>query len=217
LTEARPVDAESGAETNLLLLAVAGGAIIMGKPGEDYWWLAPVISGIAVLLAVWFNWGKDWHRRRRMRKPFRLELVRPPGTSQDDMVRELLAPPDSEFSIQLRVWPLLEFDIHEIVFGFVGDQDRRPVPQRAFNEFIKIGTRRKQVPGVDDGHLIDYSDNYHIREDRAFSKPNNYTYGFLVQTREPGLYPIRFEIITDCGEALPVRGVFLSVEPRKNT
>jgi hypothetical protein len=188
----------------------------VATPAESYWWLAPVISGIAVFLAVWFNWGKDWRRSRRMKRPFRLDLVRPPGKTPADMVNELHAPPNSEFSIQLRVWPLLPFEIHEIVFGFYGEQDQRPVPKHASNEFVKIGKRREQHPEIDEGHSLDRSDNYHIREDRHFSNPNNYTYGFIVQTREPGVYPIRFEMITDCGYAFPVKGAFLTVDPSNN-
>src|SRR5947208_1753059 len=90
-----------GAGTNLLLLAAGGGAAIMATPAEKFWWLAPIISGVAVVLAIWFNWGKDWHRTQRMRRPFYAVLIRPPALTEADMVNELTAPPDNEFSVQL--------------------------------------------------------------------------------------------------------------------
>jgi hypothetical protein len=130
------------------------------------------------------------------------------------MVNELTAPPHSEFSIQLRIVPHETFEQYDIVFGFIGDPERRPVPLRGFNEFIKTGTRRERSPDNDDNHYIDESDNYHIRETRHLVMPNPYRYGYLVKTRAPGCYPIRLEVVTECGEGLPVKGVFLTVSEK---
>src|ERR1700730_12309386 len=206
--------AKDVAETNLLLLAVAGSAAIMTTPAEQFWWLAPSMAGIAACLVIWFNWGQHKVRSFRMKRPFRLELVKR-GETDVEMVNALHAPPDAELSIQLRIWPLLQYEHHEIIFGFQGDPARRPLPKKVLNEFIKIGKRREQTPDTNENHSIDEHDNYHIREDRRLSYPNNYTYGFVVQTREPGVYPILFEVITDCGEGIPKKGAFLTVDPRE--
>jgi hypothetical protein len=191
------------------------GRILMSTASDEFWFLAPVLSVVTIGLIIWFNLGQHKVRYRRMKKPFRLDMVRPPGTTPADMVNDLHAPPDSEFSIQLRVWPLLEFERHEIIFGFLGDPETKPIPRRALNEFIKVGRRREESPETNENNVIDHNDNYHIRESRHLSNPNNYTHGFVVQTREPGTYPIRFEMITDCGEGLPVKGIFLTVDSRE--
>jgi hypothetical protein len=192
-----------------LLLLVAGvGA--MATSAEEFWYLGPVISAIAACLIVWFNWGQHALRSHKMKRPFRLDIVGQPGR----MVKELHAPPDSECSIQFRIWPLLNFEQHEMIFGFIGDREKSPIPQKVLNEFIKLGRGREQSPDVNEKHSIDNSDNYHIKETRILTMPNNYTCGFIVKTRDPGVYPIRFEMITDSGESFPVSSVFLIVDPR---
>ena len=130
------------------------------------------------------------------------------------MVNELEAPPDSEFSIQLRIVPLMHFEQHDVVFGFFGNRDHRPIPIRSLNEFIKTGARRERSPENDDQHFLDESDNYHIREKAYRIKPNPYRCGYLVQTREPGCYPIRLEVVTECGSGISVVGLSLTVLPR---
>ena len=200
--------------TNLLLGVLASGAGILSM-SEDFWWWGGAASTVAAGLVIWVNWCRPYLRERRMRRPFRVLMVRPPGETESDMVNELTAPPDAELSIQLRIDPRLHYEQQDIVFGFVGDKDRRPVPIRALNEFIKAGKRRDQSPENSDNHFLDENDNYHIREQRFLTKSNCYRYGYLVQTREPGCYPIRLEVVTECGEGLPVNGLFLIVEARK--
>lgn len=195
------------AESRNLLLLLAAGAAIMATPAEQYWWLGPSLAGIAAILVVWFNWGQHQFRRLKMKSPYRVELVGPDG-----MVQELHAKANSEVSVQLRIWPHLSYQHHEIVFGFIGDQTTKPVPLKTINEFIKIGLRREQSPETNENHAIDMSDNYHIREDRHVSLPNNYSYGFVVKTRATGVFPIRFELITDGGESCPHNSLYLTVD-----
>jgi len=182
----------------------------MTTPAEQFWWLGPSVAGIAACLVLWFNWGQHKVRNLRMLKPCRVDLVGPGNTK----VRELHAPPNAEFSVQLRVWPVLKYQQHTIAFGFIGHPDKKPVPLKAVNEFIKIGKRREQSPETNENHMLDIHDHYQIREDRHLSPPNNYTYGFLVRTREPGTYPILLEMITDSGEGRPRNSLWLTVDPR---
>src|SRR5258708_4771751 len=97
-----------------------------------------------------------------MRQPCRVDLVGP----GDKMVNELHSRPDSKISVQLRIWPDLKYQQHEIIFGFIGDKATKPIPQKVLNEFIKIGRRREQSPENNENHILDANDNYHIREDR---------------------------------------------------
>jgi hypothetical protein len=199
---------------NLLLLVVAG-SVIVTTPAERYWWLAPSVAAIAACLVFWVNWCRPYLREQRMKRPFRALMVGPPRPIGDRMVNELTAPPDSEFSIQMSIVPRIDYEQHDVVFGFFGDQEHRPIPIRGFNEFIKTGKRRDQSPENNENHFIDENDNYHIRETRTLTKGNAYRAGYLVQTREPGCYPIRLEVITECGDGCSMNGLFLIVEPRR--
>ena len=118
--------------------------------------------------------------------------------------------------MQLRMTPRFHFKQYEVVFGFLGNQSARPLPIKVVNTFIAQGLRREQSPDDTETHSISHKGNYHIMETRERTKPNVYAYGFLVRTREPGRYPIRFELITDCGEGKPVEPLVLVVEERSS-
>jgi hypothetical protein len=87
------------------------------------------------------------------------------------------------------------------LFGFDGDASKRPMPQSVFNAFIKKGINREQNPEKNTNHYIDAHNHYHIVQTVDRSPPNVQALGFVVQTRDPGRYPVVLEIITDCGEA----------------
>ena len=89
------------------------------------------------------------------------------------------------------------------MFGFGGDESARPFP-----------TRVEQSPADTASHFIDYDDRYHIREQVERTKANVYTYGYAVQTRAPGRYPIVIEAITDYGNGKPANKLILKVETR---
>jgi hypothetical protein len=85
------------------------------------------------------------------------------------------------------------------------------------NTFIKKGLRRNQSPETDDNQYIDYHDHYHIHDEGERVTPNVYAYGFVVQTKTPGSYPVVIQIITDCGEAVPAKRLSLVVEHRDHS
>jgi hypothetical protein len=103
---------------NLLFLLVAIGA---GMSLSEYAWIGVPVSLIAAGLFVWVNWGRPAVRKRRMRKPYYAFFVMPPDETEKDMVTDLHVPPDSEVSVQLRLRPLLHYQHHEVIFGFIGD------------------------------------------------------------------------------------------------
>jgi hypothetical protein len=194
-------------------LAGAGGGAMALATHERFWWLGAAVSGLAFLAVIWFQWGRDWVRTLRMRRPFTVHFTDPEG---HNAFWEMYWPADSEVLVQLRIAPKLHYTQHELIFGFVGDQRTRPFPVSVINTFIKIGKHRTQSPKYDDGHSISHRDNYHIKETRQYTYPNVYTIGFLVRTRKPGRYPIRLEVITDCGEGKPVKELVFIVEDRSN-
>jgi hypothetical protein len=127
---------------------------------------------------------------------------------------ELHVPPHKEVSLQFRLRPTLHYRQLEFVFGFWGNAASRPVPIRVFNEFVKVGMSREQSPETNSNHYVDQNDRYHIREIVERTRPNVYTQGFIIQTKDPGRYPVHLEIITNSGEAKPKQELVIIVEER---
>jgi hypothetical protein len=125
---------------------------------------------------------------------------------------EVRAPANTQISLQLRIRPRLHYRQLELLFGFRGDASCRPFPLQVQNTYIKHGKKREQSPDTNSDHYIDHEDFYHIKEQSERTFPNVYTIGFLVQTREPGRYPVLLEAITDCGEAKAKKQMTLIVE-----
>lgn len=178
---------------------------------ETYWWLGPTIAAFAACLIVWFNYGRQRIRAYRMQWPFRAYLTVAPHRP-DGLLYELAVPPNQDVEIQLRIYPRFHYTQFLLIFGFQGDQTKRPQPLKVLNTFIKEGKRREQSPVTDENHYIDHSDNYHIRDRSERIHPNCYALGFMVRTRAPGRYPVCLETITDCGEGKPLTPLVLVVE-----
>jgi hypothetical protein len=217
--EMRPtvVNARDGNWAVLLLLtlfAVVGTTSV--STAEKYWWLGPLLAGVAACLVIWFNWGQHRVRMLRIRRPFDAFLTIAPE-AQGSECHELHVPPNADVFLQLRLHPRFPYKQLEFVFGFEGAKDSRPRALKVVNTFIKKGKRREQSPDDNESHYIDLNDNYHIRETAERTKPNCHAQGFLVRTKDPGRYPIRLEIITDCGESFPKRELFLIVEDRQSS
>jgi hypothetical protein len=193
----------------LLLVAMSGTVPITA--GQEYWWLAPVISGVALAAVVWFQWGQHKVRTIRARRGFSATMVVAPEAGKIEAC-EVRVPPNSQISLQLRMRPRLHYRQMEIIFGFRGDALQRPVPLHVLNSYIKHGKRRIQSPDTNPDHYIDHEEFYHIKETSERTYPNVYTLGFLVQTRNPGRYPVLLEAMTDCGEAKAKEELVLIVD-----
>lgn len=176
---------------------------------QEYWWLAPVLSAIAIVIVLWFQWGQYKVRNWRMRYPFKAFLT---AAHDGNQVHVLRIPPHQDVLIQLLIYPRLHYTQTELLFGFRGDQNAKPTPVKVVNTFIKVGKQREQSPDDNEDHYIDINDNYHIRRVSERTKPNCYAIGFLVKTKTSGKYPIRLEAITDSGESLPARELTVIVE-----
>jgi hypothetical protein len=162
---------------------------------QEYWWLGPAVAGCALLAVIWFNLGQHKLRVWRLKRPFRA------GN-----------PCHSAVAIQIRMRPKFSYRQVHLVFGFHGDTSRRPLPQSVLNHFIKVGINREQSPKKNPSHFIDQDNHYHISDPADRSPPNVYMTGFVVQTREPGRYPVILEIITECGEGKPVQNLHVIVK-----
>jgi hypothetical protein len=116
-----------------------------------------------------------------------------------------------EVFIHLRIRPRIQYRQTEILFGFDGDRSKRPLPLSVLNTFIKKGFNREQNPEKNSNHYIDQDNHYHIVTTVDRPPPNVQALGFVVQTREPGRYPVVLEVITDCGEAKPYFRTYVTV------
>jgi hypothetical protein len=169
---------------------------------QEYWWLAPLLSGLALAAVVWFQWGQHKVREISLRRPFVACLAYDPADG-DEYCDLHLPAHRSEIMVQVRIRPRIKYRETETVFGFEGDRTKRPLPIRILNTFIKHGDGREQHPNKNTNHYIDQDDYYHIVRTVDRSPPNTQIIGFMVQTREPGRFPVYLGIITDCGEAKP--------------
>jgi hypothetical protein len=192
------VSPNDGIVTPALLLVAAG--VTAMAAAQQYWWLAPTISGFALIAILWFQWGQHRVRAYRLRRPFSAMLLRESNSPDEFNTLHLPAHKD-EVIIHLRIRPRVSYRQTEIVFGFDGDASKRPLPHKVLNEFIKKGFNREQDPDKNQNHYIDQHNHYHIVATVDRSPPNVQAIGFVVQTRDPGRYPVVFEKIIDCGEA----------------
>jgi hypothetical protein len=189
----------------LLWVVVAGVAPM--AVGQEYGWL---ISAAALAAILWFQWGQHRVRAFRLHRAFHATLS--PGTDGQQEALSIKVPAHTkEVLVQIRIRPRLTYRQIEILFGFDGDPNRRPLPVSVLNAFIQHGFNREQNPDKNQNHYIDHHNHYHIVQTVDRSPPNTQALGFVVQTREPGRYPIVLEVITEVGEARPYTKIQLIV------
>lgn len=197
----------------------AAGRAIAVTAAEQFWWVAPALSGAAFLAVIWFNWGRQEVRRLRLKRPAKVYLTLHPKAGHDSWAQELYVPANTRIELQLRVEPRLSYQQQNFVFGFGGDEGQRPMPLAVMNHFIKRGQNREETPATNATHFVDYNDAYHIRQKVERTKGDTFAYGFAVHTMGPGRYPIKVQIWTEFGSGVPSEPLFLTVEetrPRRS-
>ncbi len=180
---------------------------------EKFWWLAPAISGLAFLAVLWFQFGQHKLRSLRMRKPFDAFLTIDHQIA-DSLSYEVHLPADREVLLHLRVYPILHYTQMELVFGFVGDKARKPEILYVKNTWVVRG-RSVETPEDDEDNYVDADGTYHIKRTAERAKGNCYAIGYFLRTKEPGVYPVRLEAMTDSGESMPRHGLTVTVENRR--
>jgi hypothetical protein len=176
---------------------------------QEFWWLAPLISFLGLMAVVWFGWGQHRLKAFRLRRPFDAVLTH--GADKPDEFCELHVPADSEVMIQVRIRPRTAYKQLEMVFGFFGDTSKRPEPRRVLNTFIKRGINREPSVDSNPNHYIDQDGHYHITTPTERTPEHTYVMGYIVQTRDPGRYPVLLKIVTESGEANPYSDLFVRV------
>lgn len=160
--------------------------------------LSLVFSGTILLIIAWVNIGHPLYRRYRLRKPFRAYFKSLPQAKGLETT-EHAVPANSNVEIDFRLKPTINYVQHELILIFEGDPDQKPLPKAVVNTFIQEGAARNQGPKTNPNHYIDYENSYHIRHQQVRTKGNTYAIGFLVETRGPGRFPVRFETLAEDG------------------
>ena len=187
--------------------------MVMG-PAQQYWFLAPLFSFLALACVLWLNWGRPRLREWRMKAPFDAFLTLYPEAGRETWTRELHVPPSTKVELQVRMETKLHHTQYELIFGFEGNKGDKPDVTGVVNHFIVQGQNREQAPGTTPSNYIDYRGHYHIKERNERTKPNCYASGFKIVTRKPGRYPVHLRVITDCGDGGPSTPLVLVVEDR---
>jgi hypothetical protein len=176
---------------------------------QTYWWLAPLISFLALVAVIWFQWGQHQARKYRLKRGFNAFLAYGPAAPDEQL--DLRLPANSKVMVQIRIRPRMAYRQIELVFGCRGPEETRPVPLRVLNRFIKVGASRQQSPATHPNNYIDHGDHYHIGGTVDRAPPHTYALEFVMQTKGPGRYPVLLEIITESGEAKPKKELYLTV------
>jgi len=156
---------------------------------------------VAVLaLLFWVNFGRNWLRHYRMRRPFDIYFKLGGAADAPTGTEARLSAHSSEEQLDIRIAPKLHFVQNEIIVGIKGDSERRPRLKEMNNLFVKEGKGAGGSPAQRESHYIDYDDNYHIKERVDRTKGNKYALGFIVETRDPGTYDLSVSAMTDDGE-----------------
>lgn len=159
---------------------------------------ASVFLAIIILcIQVWVNFGRQWWRNRKMRCPFDAAFIYVEAPSNE---KELHLPQNCEVQINLTIFPKLHYTQHEIIVGFVRPDPNNPIMKSYQNKFIQRGKGRTIDPDDDLRHYVDYNGAYHIRDRAERTTGNNYTLGFIVETKAAGRFPLHIDAMTDTGE-----------------
>lgn len=164
----------------------------------EYWWIGLVVATATLAIVGWVNIVTPLSRRIKMRRPYDVSLTLAPEKGRQGWLQEIHLPPDTETCVQLRMTSRLKFTQHELLFGILGEGAPEIVKYR--DDFVRGGLRAERSPETADSHYFDSKGAYHIQEDRPRVLGGLSTYGFVIKTKAPGIFPVRVGVITDSGD-----------------
>jgi hypothetical protein len=161
----------------------------------------------------------DWYFNILAHNKFELKYA---SQLQDDEHHTMdLALPayTDDLYIELLMCPKTNFQITYLHMKIDRNTGRQPLVKYFFYPFIERGVREKRPdrdhPYYDANHAIDYHKCYHIMDVKDRRKGDIYPYGFMIETRAPGIYPLVIGITAD-GQPFSAR-LTLYVEERPHT
>ena len=106
-------------------------------------------------------------------------------------VQTLVLRSHSATEIEIGIHARTVFHAREVIFGFKGNRDSKPVVTGRARQFVKSGNLPDQT------YYVDHADWCHAVIDRDFNRGTHIVMGFAVQTRQPGRYEVQLSFVTD--------------------
>lgn len=149
----------------------------MSPDSDNHYWVGILLSALIFLIIFVRQVLEPYIRSKRMKFPYRVNFrIAPKGAERPT---ELEVDANSECHMQLSRTATLSFTEHELIVGFEGDAEGKPVITEPHNKFIKKGQRLENW-------YLDDSDNFHEPNERRLTRTNTYTTGLKIVTKEPG-------------------------------
>jgi hypothetical protein len=170
-------------------------------------WKWPIISAFVAVIAlsafVYVNIIRPRLRRWRLRQPvepfFRITSLNLGITtyatqdSEQHEIKELVLKSHSTANILILLIPKVPFRSSNMTLEIGGRAllDTKPYITESFNPFIKEGAGKRVVPGESNNkHYIDIYHHYHAKQDRTWTVGNDVVAGFILKTRDSGVFPL---------------------------
>lgn len=108
-------------------------------------------------------------------------------------IKKLELPANSTMTIFLMFKPKENFTTNDMYFGFEGNKGEKPSFIKYNNPFV-VSTNCPEIK-----YLIDWHEDFHLKNEKHFYKYEYYVYGFDIETKKTGVYDlyIKFPIICD--------------------
>jgi hypothetical protein len=170
-------------------------------------WVA-AFNAVAAALAVVLYFAREFivpyfHRRTLLARAVdaswcitsgdRYQLKYASQDNDEHEVMDLVLPADTpELFLHVLLKARTSFVLTHVEFGFTGAINAKPAFQYWFHPFIARGRQKKYPdyahPSYDPTHYADYHGNYHITTEASVPKNEVLTYGFMIDTHQPGVY-----------------------------
>ena len=162
-------------------------------------WVVPSgLSTVVIGILVWVNFVRPKCRSRGLKKPISAYFVKP--ETGERRLHCVTVQANSECTVHLRIQMHMQFEESQMVFGFDGDREKRPIPQSVVNSYVHKGSEKYQSPDTHTNHYIDEKYRYHIRHSRNRTPTDVIAIGFTIEARSPGEYPVYLMVVTEEGD-----------------
>jgi hypothetical protein len=189
--------------------------------------IAAVLSAAVLISYLAVEFVRPSIRRRKLKRPCDVTFVIPADRDSqlceyavldDDwhLTKTITVPAHKDIHLELRLVPRLNFIESEFAFGCDGDAklDTKPFAVESFSSFVDRGKAKKGSPETNDNHYTDRHLYYHIKRNEQRSVGQHYIAGFLVRTREPGIYRAEVEVTNERRQGLHTLTIKVESPPK---
>jgi hypothetical protein len=106
--------------------------------------------------------------------------------------------PTTELIIDLVMHVKHAISYSELIVGFIGDLDKKPLVTKYCNRYVSVGRGKEVNPAEErEDDYIDKHLYYHRRVSRTVSRGTVLSSAFTIQTRSEGLYPFHVLFVSE--------------------